>query len=67
MMEAIMNTIGVIAQRLGVPIHKVEYAIRSQQIKAESKAGIAKVYSDDQVEQISRALDKIKTRKNTQT
>ena len=51
-----LNTTGVIATRLGFPLHRVDYVIKMRGIEHTGKAGTARVYSDEQVELIEREL-----------
>lgn len=39
-------TVGEIARRLGVPVHRVQYVIRSRGIRPACRAGIARVFSE---------------------
>lgn len=39
-------TVGEIARRLAVPIHRVEYVIRSRNLKPASRAGNLRVFSE---------------------
>ena len=41
-----MPTVGEIARRLGVPVHRVQYVIRSRGIRPACRAGIARVFSE---------------------
>jgi hypothetical protein len=52
-------TVGEIARRLGVPLHRVEYVIRSRRIEPTGKAGNAYVYSDADVDRIASELRRI--------
>lgn len=61
--ERSLNTTGVIAARLGFPIHRVDYVIKTRGIKHVTKAGTARVYSDEQVAQIANELQRIEKRK----
>lgn len=40
-----MLTVGEIARRLGVPVHRVLYVIRSRAIRPACRAGNARVFS----------------------
>lgn len=52
-------TIGEIARRLGVPIHRVEYVIRAREISPCGWAGNVRVFSDADVERIATELHHI--------
>ncbi len=52
----IQPTIGEIARRLGKPLHRVEYIIRSRDIRPAGLAGNARVFSDADVDRIAREL-----------
>jgi len=54
-----LPTVGEIARRLGVPLHKIEYVIRSRQIRPVSVAGNSRVFSDQQVSRIANELQRI--------
>jgi hypothetical protein len=54
-----MPTIGEIARRLGEPIHRVEYAIRSRGIRPSGWAGNARVFPQDSVNEIAAVLHHI--------
>lgn len=54
-----MPTVGEIARRYGVPIHRVEYVIRTRCIEPAGIAGNARIYSDSDVERIASELKRI--------
>jgi len=58
---AVLHTVGEIAHKLGVPLHRVEYLIRARGIRPSSWAGNARVFSDKAVERIARELGHPKT------
>ena len=58
-----LPTVGEIARRLGQPVHRIEYVIRSRRIRPEGRAGGLRVFSEQAVEQISSALAAIDGRK----
>jgi DNA-binding transcriptional MerR regulator len=49
-------TVGVIAERLGVPIHRVAYLVRSRNLQPTARAGRLRVFDDAAVELIRREL-----------
>lgn len=52
-------TVGEIARRHGVPVHRVEYVIRSRHIQPIGKAGNSLIYSNEAVERIASHLHRI--------
>lgn len=51
-----MITVGKIARRLGQPVHRVEYVLRSRNIRPVAIAGNARVFSENTVDAVSKAL-----------
>ena len=51
-----LPTIGAIAERFGVTEREVDRAIRARSIKPVARAGIARVFSLEAVEQIRQEL-----------
>ena len=49
-------TVGVIAHRLSVPVHRVEYAIRSRNIRPRGRAGNARVFTEADLRRIVVSL-----------
>ncbi|TAJ20341.1 MAG: hypothetical protein EPO65_04035 [Dehalococcoidia bacterium] len=49
-------TVGQIALRLQVPLHRVEYAIRAHNIAPIGRAGNARVFSEETVAQLEKLL-----------
>jgi hypothetical protein len=58
-----MPTIGEIARRLGQPIHRIEYVIRTRHIRPCGWAGTARVFPEDAVQIITGELQRIATAK----
>jgi hypothetical protein len=54
-----MLTIGLIAQQIRRPIHRVAYIVRTRRIKPIGWAGNARVFSPEAVKQIRLALHEI--------
>ena len=53
-------TVGEIARRLGVPLHRVEYVLRTRgQVRPLGRAGHARVYSESDVRFIASELRRI--------
>jgi DNA-binding transcriptional MerR regulator len=52
-------TVGEIARRLGQPVHRVEYVIRSRHIRPVSRAGNCRVFAEEDVARIATILDEI--------
>ena len=59
---ATLLTIGQIAARLGVPTHRVDYAVRTYSIKPIARAGILRVFSEDQIGRIAAAVRRCESR-----
>ena len=51
-------TIGAIATRLGVPLHRVEYVIRSRGIPASGRAGRLRVFAPEAITLIRHVLER---------
>ena len=56
-------TIGLIAERLAEPVHRIRYVIATRQIEPTAKAGNARVFDQDSVESIRKYLTQIAVRK----
>jgi DNA-binding transcriptional MerR regulator len=56
-------TVGEVATLLGVPLHRVDYAIRSRGIVATVTAGGRRLYGDDAIEVIAKVLGQITERR----
>lgn len=52
-------TVGLIAERLGVPVHRIRYIVERRRIAAAGRAGNARVFSEADVACIRLALDEI--------
>ena len=52
----LLLTIGEIARRLQIKVHRVEYVIRSRNIQPIGWAGHARVFSDASLDHITSAL-----------
>ena len=53
-------TVGQIAKRLGAPVHRVEYVLRTRgQLRPLGRAGHARVYSEGDLQFIGSELRKI--------
>lgn len=52
-------TVGEIARRLGEPLHRIEYVIRSRQIQPAARAGNARIFTDADVDHIRSELRRI--------
>lgn len=59
-----LPTVGVIAQQLGRPIHRIEYVIRVRRILPCGWAGNARVFPDAAVEAIAMELERIDAAKS---
>ena len=54
-----LPTIGAIAMRLGVPVHRVGYVIGSRGIRPAGRAGHARVFTEADVAHIASELRRI--------
>ena len=54
-----LPTVGIIALRLDVPLHRVEYILRTRRILPTHRAGNARVYSESDVQYIASELRRI--------
>jgi len=52
-------TVGEIARRVGVPIHRIEYMIRARGIRPARIAGNARVFTDEDMTLISDSLAEV--------
>ena len=52
-------TVGEIARRLGEPVHRIEYVIRTRELKPVSRAGHAGIFSEGDVQYIASELRRI--------
>ena len=52
-------TVGVIADRLGVPVHRVVYVVESRHISPAGRAGNANVFSEADAAHIESELRRI--------
>jgi DNA-binding transcriptional MerR regulator len=57
--EPNLPTVGVIAERLGRPIHAISYVIRSRGISPSGRAGNARVFSEAAIQRIASELRRI--------
>jgi hypothetical protein len=57
-------TVGVIAERLGQPIHRIEYILRTRSIRPAGVAGNSRVYSEGDIERIAEELRQIDAQKD---
>ena len=58
-----LPTVGEIARRTGNPVHRIEYVIRTRNIRPQSFAGHARVFSDADAELIKSELLRIEQEK----
>jgi DNA-binding transcriptional MerR regulator len=49
-------TVGEIARRIGVPIHRVEYVIRARRIEPTGRAGNIRIFTEADVDLIGFEL-----------
>ena len=58
-----LNTLGKVAQHLQVPVHRVQYILRSRpQLRPAATAGRLRLFDDETIEQIARELQSINSR-----
>jgi hypothetical protein len=60
---SLMPTIGIIAERLGEPLHRIEYIIRSRNIQPSGRAGNARVFTEADIDRIDAELRRIDAEK----
>ena len=56
-------TVGEIARRLGIPISRVEYVIRTRRIEPAGMAGNARVFTEEDVDRIAGEIERIDAQK----
>ena len=54
-----LPTVGEISRRTGEPVHRIEYVIRSRDIRPAGRAGNLRVFSEADVEHIASELRRI--------
>ena len=54
-----VGTIGEIARRTGCPHHRIEYVIRSRDIKPVGRASNVRVFSEADIDRIANELRRI--------
>ena len=55
-------TLGDVARRLKLPANRVDYAIRAYRIEPVARAGILRLFSEDQLERIAAAVRRCASR-----
>jgi hypothetical protein len=58
-----MPTVGEIARRLDEPVHRIEYILRTRDIRPSGMAGHCRVYTEEDIERIAAELQCIDIRK----
>lgn len=56
-----LKTIGDIAKALGIPKHRVTYAVDKAGVEPVARAGILRLFGDTEVARIQRALEQIRS------
>ena len=56
-------TLGQIARRLGVPAHRLKYAIEEYRIDPVRRIGVLRVWSEDDISRMVSALRRIESRR----
>jgi DNA-binding transcriptional MerR regulator len=59
----VVPTVGSIADRLGVSVHRIRYVIASRKIKPSGRAGQARVFTEADVNRIACELSRIEAEK----
>jgi len=59
----LVPTVGEIARRLGVAVHRVEYVIRARRVRPSGWAGNARVFTEADVDRIRSELRRIDAEK----
>ena len=59
----VARTVGLIAAELLVPVHRVQYIIRTRNIQPQCVAGNLKIFTKDDVARIRHELNAIDARK----
>jgi hypothetical protein len=58
-----LNTLGKVAQHLQVPVHRVQYIVRSRpHLRPAATAGRLRLFDDKTIEQIAKELQSIDSR-----
>lgn len=52
-------TIGHIAARCGVPIHRVEYVVKTRDIRPACRAGLARIFDESAADRIESEIRRI--------
>ena len=60
---SVLATVGQIARHLNQHVHRIEYIIRSRGIRAESRAGNCRVFSETAVNRIASEINRIDAEK----
>jgi hypothetical protein len=60
---AVAPTVGEIARRLSVPIHRVEYVVRSRNLTGIGRVGNLRVFSESDVGYIASELARINSKR----
>jgi DNA-binding transcriptional MerR regulator len=59
--------VGEIARRLGAPVHRIEYVLRTRGIEPVGTAGNSRVYTEDDLARVAEELRLIDGRKDGAT
>jgi hypothetical protein len=59
-----MPSVGEIARRLGEPVHRIEYVLRTRNIRPSGMAGNCRVYAEEDIERVAAELRRIDARKD---
>lgn len=58
-----LRTPGVLAERLGVPLHRIQYLLRARNIEPTARAGRLRLYDRYALEMLRRELAAIDARR----
>ena len=54
-----LHTVGLIAEKIGVPVHRVEYVLRTRNIKPAFRAGGLRIFTPEQADDIAEVIQSI--------
>lgn len=62
-----MPTVGAIARRLGVPVHRVAYLLRARQRTPVGRAGNLRIFSEEDIHWVEAELRRIDAEKTSRS
>ena len=63
MSQAQALTVGMIAERLGCPVHKIQYILKARRISPSQRVGPLRLFDEEHVAQIGEELKRVEERK----